>query len=247
MCKRGFTGPNGEICSKCEASKYKASVGPATCSNCPTGKFASGLLDLIFVNVCKNIFQTTISFSLNVAEQFVTIGMKKQIRQNTAEVLGIEINRISELQFGSSFQRSRRLLSIEVSFIINSDTQAQAANIQTSLDINVLNQILQSASDNFLLASNVRNTVRNSAESDIDGTVPNTTGKILENVEGGSSTSNTLDSTMLIIIISVVFVLILIIYIICSKIDNRTNGPSDFDVTNCKYCNLDSSTNLQTL
>ena len=35
-CNAGYSGPNGGVCTECEAGKYKASTGPAACTNCPS-------------------------------------------------------------------------------------------------------------------------------------------------------------------------------------------------------------------
>ena len=36
LCNNGYTGPNGGSCTACGMGKYKASVGPSACTNCPS-------------------------------------------------------------------------------------------------------------------------------------------------------------------------------------------------------------------
>jgi len=153
LCRQGFTGRNGEVCTRC-----------------PIGKFASPLLDLVSVDNCTTKFETIISFTYNT-EQFITIDMRNKIHENTAVKLGIEINKLSNVKFREVSNSMRRLLSTEAFFMINSDTRTQAVNIQQSLNIGLLNEILQSASNNILIATSIENII-NTANTVPQPTVP---------------------------------------------------------------------------
>jgi len=180
-------------------------------------------LDLVSVDNCTTKFETIISFTYNT-EQFITIDMRNKIHENTAVKLGIEINKLSNVKFREVSNSMRRLLSTEAFFMINSDTRAQAVNIQQSLNIGLLNEILQSASNNILIATNVESTVRNTPEFTIENVKPT-----IPQTKANSETTITLDLNILIIIGCVAVALILFCYEIWSIIEYRKNQTSDFN------------------
>jgi len=150
--------------------------------------------------------------------------MRNKIHENTAVKLGIEINELSNVKFREVSNSMRRLLSTEAFFMINSDTRTQAVNIQQSLNIGLLNEILQSASNNNIIATNVESTVKNIPGFTIENVKPT-----VPQTKANSETAITLDLNILIIIGCVAVALILVCYEICSRIKDRKNQTSDFD------------------
>jgi len=170
--------------------------------------------------------------------------MKNEIRENTAVALGIPIDEISTLKFREISQNVRRLLSTQAFFTILSDTRAQAVNIQQSFNIGLLNEILQSASNNILIATSIENII-NTANTVPQPTVPQPNvpqpnvpqpnvpqptipQPTSPQTKSNSESSITLDQTTLIIIGCVVVGLILFLFQFCSKFKKRETRSSYF-------------------
>ena len=102
------------------------------------------------------MYETVISFTLNIDIANLTIQLKNNIRNETSKQMNIDISRIGLLDIAESVNKMRRLMSIQVSYTITSTELSETKTIESSISLEKLNSILSTASNNTLLATDIQ-------------------------------------------------------------------------------------------
>ena len=232
MCIHGFTGTSDGLCKMCEPGTYKEFIGSGKCSNCPVGKYASEQFGSVSEDNCSQTFTLQVSFSLNIEEQIITNDLRIQIIQNVAERIDIESSRISELTFRSVSPSVRRLLSVRALFIISKNSLTQALIFQEKINITVLNEILQSVSNNTITATDLDNIISSNTKIILANAVLPSKDVSLEL----SLSLNT--SSLMIIAVSSVGVISICLLFCNSCCKEKKISPTEFNVSKCEYCQM---------
>jgi hypothetical protein len=154
-CDPGKEKSDGQdLCLECVAGKFKNETGNHFCSSCLSTNFSLNT-GATTDETCLYQYKTTISFSMYESIQFITAKFVDRFMHEVSSNLGLDISKVTEIDFRKSPTNVRRLLNVVGFFSIVSDSKNEADRIESAVDIEWLNRILAISSQNTINASSL--------------------------------------------------------------------------------------------
>jgi len=243
-----------DFCALCIPGKFKNDAGNHLCSSCPSAFLPD--TGATSDDVCLYQYATTVSFSINGDLQLLSTIIINQIKSEVSLDLGVDISRITQVDFRKSPATARRLLTIVLFFSIISDSEIEADQIESLIDIAWLDKILAVSSQNTITASSFE-LQRKQTTFAINPYIPllETVGIYPKNLTDTSSNDGQIPVYVWIIIaVGVSVLLVMAAWFIKRHVDigpQKTNNNGSrpvvqggFNITSgnldCKYCNINS-------